>query len=498
MTKKKLLMLCAIVVPIFFNVTAHCANYFISASNGSDVNPGTIEKPWRTFAHAQMLVSGGDTIYLSTGKYEMYSETIPMNRSETVTYQALPGHVPTISGINISYPSTSKANLFFKGFVIFSDSIANIINIGNAEGVAIVDCKINAPRWYLDSTNVFTGINIFNASDVSVKNTYFREVGLGIRILASKNISIDHNYIRVKGGSGIQYLGNSTNIIIENNHIHGEEYTPYPEDPLAMKDVHQSIISIRGDNIIIRDNIMHSMANGIMTYTRSAVGGEDSYDNIVLENNVVFKIDSGFAVRFYSLGNDILVNNNLFFSGMRKGSCVDGSSEDARYRYFTALAVHSLAPNNVGSGLSLYNNIFIGSVFIPKTVIETNNIYWSLSDYDLFSWKETSTSNTSKVLVNSYLGCGGAPKLFEDTSFFKLPLNLSSSNFNEINFLLAEKSLAKNFGNTFVQAKKSLGSIGSDGFIMYNGIIRNNVIHSAGPYETYFNLKSPENFIRID
>ena len=48
---------------------------------------------------------------------------------------------------------------------------------------------------------------------------------------------------------------------------------------------------------------------------------------------------------------------------------------------------------------------------------------------------------------------------------------------------LAANSLGVGFGDPSVQAPESLGSIGADGFMVDDGILRTNAIHSVGPYE---------------
>ena len=45
-------------------------NYFV-ATNGSDTNSGTIEKPFATLRKAQSKVVAGDTVYIRRGTYKI-------------------------------------------------------------------------------------------------------------------------------------------------------------------------------------------------------------------------------------------------------------------------------------------------------------------------------------------------------------------------------------------------------------------------------------------
>ena len=394
------------------------------------------------------------------------------------------GHESVISGLSLDYSSSVDSYLRFVNIDFYSTSI-DLLTIDYAENVVIENCTIHADRWSASIDSMKTSLNIQYSKNITVKDTEIYEVGRGIQIRGSQNVDIDHNYIRVKGGTAIQYLSNNEDVVIQNNHITGEEYTPYPDDPLAMDDPHQSIVSIRSDNITIRNNVMHGLgtSSGIMFYEPDAAGGEDAYSNITIENNIIYDIDNNYCIRMYNLGDNVNIRNNLLFSRKRDGSC-SGSTNDARYRYETALTVHNIAQGYDGSGLNIYNNIFIGTAYIPATTNEKTNIYWSLSIGG--SWQSASPSGESTVLVDSYKGCGNHPLLFEDGSFFAEANELWFAEKEILTFLLHETSIGLNYGNVANQYSKSIGEIGSDGFLKDNGVVRSSTIHSAGPIETYY------------
>jgi hypothetical protein len=53
----------------------HAAEFFV-APDGSDSNPGTLDKPFATIQHAQEAVSPGDTVFIRGGSYSIPEDQI--------------------------------------------------------------------------------------------------------------------------------------------------------------------------------------------------------------------------------------------------------------------------------------------------------------------------------------------------------------------------------------------------------------------------------------
>lgn len=475
---------------ILIPTIAH-ALYYIDTVNGNDNNNGSINAPWATLEKARDTIISPSTVVVNSGEYNAYTENNKNERTGYLSFVAAPGAAPIIDGMNIS----NSAYIEFNGFSIYSTSKKDLITISNTNNLKLANCKISSDRWSRNSSNLVTAMLISGSTNVEISNSKFFEIGRGVQIASSSNVTLNNNFITVKGGSGIQYLPGNTNVVIDSNHIRGEAYTPYPEDPLAFNSPHQSAISLRTGNITIKNNIIHGLgtSSGIMTYEPDAAGNTLSYDNILIENNSIYDI-SNIVLRFYNAGENISIRNNLLYSRIRQGEC-NGRTNDARYMYETALAVHNLAETSDGSGISLFNNIFIGAVFVPTTIREGNNIFWSLSSG---GWLSSSPKGSSKIIVSSYLGCGKAPILFEDGTFFKEKIDMFFPEILNVDFLLLENSLANNFGEILLQPKNMLGSIGADGFIKGDGPEkRSGDLNNAGPYGTTLRIKPPEDFRQI-
>jgi len=62
-------------LPVFVSAK----DYYVS-TKGSDSNPGTFDKPWKTIGKANSMLQPGDIVYIRVGTYE---ETINPSRSGT-------------------------------------------------------------------------------------------------------------------------------------------------------------------------------------------------------------------------------------------------------------------------------------------------------------------------------------------------------------------------------------------------------------------------------
>src|SRR5262245_18908522 len=88
----------ALAVMLFSAATATATTYYVSAS-GSDSNSGTsLDAPFLTIRKAAGLTNAGDVVYVTDGNYDPFSVTRSGSASGGyITYQAYPGHHPTIN-----------------------------------------------------------------------------------------------------------------------------------------------------------------------------------------------------------------------------------------------------------------------------------------------------------------------------------------------------------------------------------------------------------------
>lgn len=466
-----------------FATSAVAAEFHVNAGYGHDANDGSQNSPWRTLGKAWSAAPSGATVLVSGGSYGSFSlEKHRPGLSDYITFKALDGQTPVIEGMSVVYPQLQSAFVRIEGFSIRGTAGSNVVLLKQAKDVQIIGNDIQGKKWASDGTGTI-GVYIIGSRSITVSRNHIREVHRGMTVGGSSAVSLQGNFIEPKGGSGIQYAGGNSEGLIEANHIAGAAYTAYPADPDAVQSPHASIISVRSGDLVIRANLLHGMgsSSGIMFYEPDAAGGEAAYSDITLASNAIFNTINNNAIRIYNLGENVVLSNNLIFSTIRSGGC-SGFTKDARYRYNTALAVHSKAAGHDGSGLHLYNNIIIGSLSIPRTVQESNNIIWSW--FDGSNWLSTAPRSNSQILASSYAGCGKHPQLFEDGSFFEGQLDFSNLGGATIpNFRLAANSMGVNFADPATQASKALGTVGSDGFLRDEGSLRSLAGYNVGPYQ---------------
>jgi hypothetical protein len=453
-------------------------DYYVNSVNGSDQNDGSLDAPWQTVTKA--LTATGRVGFFS-GFYGSISETTDAQRTGRLTLKAVPGNYVYTPSIYLNYDNPTLAALRVEGFEVTSNN-SNMVYLKNAFGVHIERCTIHAEKWAIKGKGR-DAFEILNCSNILIRGNRVYEVNRGITTSNTTSLTVANNYFRTKAGTCIQYAGGCAYALIENNHFSGDDYVGYPDNPDAPENPHSSLISIRSNDITIRNNHMTGRgrignSSAIMCYNKDAAGGEDAYSNILIENNVIYNTINTYSLRIYNLGTNFVIRNNLIFSKVKDGTC-NGSSSDQRYRYSVALQVHSHAPGYDGSGLELYNNIFIGTVGASTTVKEYNNIVWS---WKSGSWLSTSPSGTSYIAVSTWGGCGNYSNIFE-SGFFKDNIDLWFTVDDAVDWSLDDLSMGVNFGDPAYQPSDSLGSIGAYGFLRMNGPPRSSTVHSVGPLE---------------
>lgn len=467
------------------------ADYYIDATKGNDANNGSFSAPWKTIRKA-LSVPRTATVFVYDGNYGLLEQTVASKRTSYLNIRAAPGASPTITGIRLNYPARSAAFLRLIGFNIKPEhrNGGGVVSLAKVTDFELLNSAISTIKYAASTavpgySSTFDGIKLIDTKNIVIKSNCITSVFRGIQVSSSKNIFIRHNYISPQAGTAIQYLSNNKNVLIEDNHIRGQSYIPYPEDPDAIRDPHASMVSIRSGSIVIRNNIMHGMgtSSGIMFYLPDSAGGLKAYSNITIEGNLIYDVHNVNVLRMYNLADKIIIRNNLLVSQYRlnAASC-DGIGNDARYRYNTALVIHSLADGYDGSGVIIANNIFIGIVSVKRNVSDLNNIIWSYNRNGEFV--SNSYSGTSKIITSAYHGCGKHSKYFESDFFDAVP-NFMPENGLLLDFRPAKSSDAYNLGDEDSQLKRVLGTLDDRGYFIRKAKNRKAGQHTVGPYELY-------------
>jgi parallel beta-helix repeat protein len=390
------------------------ADYFIDAAVGNDSNDGSVGAPWASLAPA-LLLTTESVVHVRAGDYGSLNITSVPTRSAYVTIRNYPGETPNLDGIQINFVTQQSAYLRFVGFDIKPSTFypGGLVSLDDVTDVQILNSNLE-PVKYAQASGIpgapdsADGVYATDVARITISKNTIRNVTVGMTFAGSTDCLISDNYIGVQSSTGIKYFSGNSNFLIERNHIVGIPYTPYPTDPDApdADHAHQSMISIRSGDVTIRNNVMHGLgsSSGMMFYTPDAGNTITAYSNIIIEGNALYDAINSYVLRMYLAGTNIYIRNNLFAGHYRldAGCVADGVTNDARYRYETALAVHTLADGYDGSGIHVDNNILIGTVYMPATVNEHNNIIWSYNNG--VDFQSVTPSGTGVVATASYLG----------------------------------------------------------------------------------------------
>ena len=478
---------------------ANAADYYV-ATTGSNGNAGTVGSPWLTIDYAISQAVGGDTIHVADGSYASITETTPSGRTSYLTIKSTNLHGATVSGISVNYgTSLTNSYLNFEDLAVYKVNTNGgvLVIVHDARHVRMTNISVSSSRFAVSSgtpgaPHMTTGMQVYDCEDVVIDGAEVFEVARGGQVQNTGAFVLRNSYIAPKSSTGWQNLTGNTNTLFENNHFHGTDGIPwpdgwqtYPTDPQGPNNdnSHASIISNRSGDVTIRGNHMHGMGNssGLMWYDRP---GNPAYDDVVIENNLLYDTTNVYAIRFYQPGSRIVLRNNLVFSKYRTdvNTCV--------WILNQALIFHA-APVSP-STLEIHNNIFMGRTSMPAGAQESRNIIWASASTE---WSVTSPSGVAGfdgitaggTLVAKTGGtCGQdhndvfevAGEFFASPPDFDFPLPIHA------NWTFDANSVGINYGNASKQYPVSIGSLDLDGkFLLADGVTRSSTIHSVGPLE---------------
>ncbi|NDJ25737.1 DUF5123 domain-containing protein [Nostoc sp. B(2019)] len=382
--------------------------------NGSDNNPGTKDKPWKTISYAvseKSLVKPGQTILVQPGTY---TELITLDKS----------------GNSESGNITLKAN----GKVILRDP--DSVNGGFGEGVIQSNGR---GYWVIDGFRIektsWAGISLRNANNITVKNNHTYETGApGIIIMpgnyydggdlevTSKDIKVLNNTVeranwRWQGNSstvgtqealsiwGVNGFEVANNTLTEGNRegidikvgsrngsVHNNKVTGAAKISGTPKGYNGgAAIYIDGNrasifNIDIYNNtVFRNTADAIVI--ADEVPNQGDVSNIRVYNNVIYGngrlgVNGGHGILVGRNVRNVEIVNNTFAKNVQAIS-IDGAYYTGGYK-----------PHHI----LVRNNIFADSTYRNGYIQDVKNLTW---DHNLFTDKFASLYEGGSGVENS-------------------------------------------------------------------------------------------------
>ena len=451
-----------------FGLQILCAqDYYVSDSNGSDNNSGTIDSPFKTINKGISMVNAGGTVYVMDGVYQNANygnvdpststnmnnqHVVTINKSGTedayITLRNYPGDTPKIQfdgrgGIVIS---NNMNYIIIEGFEV--EGPAQDIDYDMAE--ADRNYKIQVAEDEDDSTNY--------------NHSYFGGKGIWGGYGAHHHIIIRNNIVHDTCGSAIRF-NDSDHILIENNIVYNSNWwTSSASSAIVLAES----IAQNGDNtsdikMIIRGNIVYNNWNRIRFYVtqlpdnsgnnnpdygtanfQSIWDGQGIYvtrsdpgynGTFLFENNLCLNNGkNGINFDHSHSASAIYQNNTLYYNGVHEIiqdiSVAEGNPAHRGQKVGGIKANHVLNATVVNNIIVTRDNEF--------SALQLNNVYGSRVAVDniivngTYAWPATESNN----IINIDPLFVSAPETVNG------PLTIEGTDFS-----LTESSPAINSGN---------------------------------------------------
>ena len=470
--------------------SASASDYFVSPS-GSDSNPGTEKKPWKTIQKAANLVTPGSTVSIKAGTYY---ERINMKVSGTknggaITFKNYNNDKVIIDG---SKSSASKQedmiHISNKNYIkLIGLEIVNNVNKntdylitgigiwGKGEGIEIRDCKIHH-IWYTNNSDESGAIGIavygMNGTEpikgLIIDGNEIWDLKCGNSETVALNGNVDgfqftNNYVHDSNNIGVDMIGDET-------------FGDMPVCPVAANNrARNGFVGYNKiENISCETNPCYPKGD----YSASGIYADGGKD-IVIAYNTCSDNDIGIEVENEKQNKNcsgIIVRDNLIYGNYSCGIGVGG------YDQIRGWALNCKFLNN-----TLYNNdtknLGRGEIGIAKChdIVFQNNIVYTGARNLAVVTENFGTKYTYNITFNNniYYGPGGSRGLrFSGVDTGLVGLNMwkkktgqdMNSKITDPRFMDAKKndfhlikgSPAINFGNSvFTSAKEETDFDGS-------------------------------------
>jgi parallel beta-helix repeat protein len=324
--------------------TAQQRTYYV-ATWGSDRNPGSASRPWRTIGKAASTLDPGQVVYIKNGVYRENVNLGSRNAGRPgrrIAYRAYPGHQPVLDGTTVGtahkglFELTRADHIEISGLTIRNSRVAGI-HVRGSEDVIVRNNRIQR------STD--SGIGVWRSSDVVVEGNVLEDCRIDPRganemlsVAAVTRFSVRYNEIywtdRDCCGStaGIDVKQESSEGWVVGNRLHDLPGTGIYVDGweggnhdhhVAGNFIHNvktgiSLGSERGWTLrnvrIYNTSIHHVLFCGIRMQT---VGQDGRRENIHIYNNTIVGSfghgGAGIMVATYNVRNIVLTNNLINF-----------------------------------------------------------------------------------------------------------------------------------------------------------------------------------------
>jgi hypothetical protein len=297
---------------------------YVVATNGSDSNPGTPDKPWKTIQKAADTLKAGDTVYIRGGTY---NERVVLKNSGSsgnyITFMNYPGEKPVIDGkgIDWGYNWNGLVNINSKSYIKLSG--LRIVNSRWAGFASVPDSSGSSNVQITNSSTYNTqasGIVFMNASSITIAgnsiekacvSTAGSQEGISLEnvnsfVVRSNKVFNFTNNVQGKGGEGIDAKQGSSNGKIYSNTVYN----------IPKIGIYVDSYKKASSNIEVYGNNVYNCGLGIAVAAEKggSLKNVNIYGNTLKNNKGAYTV-AGWNYDYASPMDNIRFNNNTISGG---------------------------------------------------------------------------------------------------------------------------------------------------------------------------------------
>lgn len=383
-TNLAMLVFCLSVNVSLYAAVPPNASLYVS-THGSDSNPGTKEKPFRTVQHAADVAKPGDTINLRGGKYcQRLAVTSSGNATQGyITFRSEPGETAVLDGSCLT-PELGDSPM---------------VALRNVSYVKIEHLEIGNYKT-ADRTRVPAGIRVYgHGSHIEIRDNNVHNIeqtypgrqgpgrganGFGIAVYGTDATSpitdliVDGNEVHnLQTGSSESLVlnGNVTNFRVTRNRVHNNNNIGIDIIGFERTAPDQSVDQAR-DGIVAENHVYDITSQGNPAYGNDANSDGiyvDGGTRVLIERNIIHNTDFGIELaseHFHRDTSHIIARNNLIYFCHTAGISIGGYDEKRGSTHDTVIVNNTLYKNDTlhtGTGeiqmqFYLRNNIFKNNI----------------------------------------------------------------------------------------------------------------------------------------
>lgn len=315
--------LCLGILAITLGFLSYVQADFYVANNGSDLNPGSLQQPWKTIQHAAQKAVPGSTVYIRQGiYYEGISIAVSGKAGSYIVFRNYEKETVVVDGKGVGEENLllidGKSYIKVIG-IHFTNLVKNYakgIHIANgAHHIEIRDNKISHIHFSINATDPATPDT--NAQPLIVFGSN--------SVQAITDLVIDNNEIfncRTGYSEALAVNGNVENFQVTNNRVH--DITNIGIDLVGHEGTCPDPAKDQARYGIIRGNLAY---NCVSSYATSGGIYVDGARNITIERNRVHHCGWGIEVGCENIGKvaeNIVVRNNVLYFNRDAGISIGG------------------------------------------------------------------------------------------------------------------------------------------------------------------------------